>query len=166
MIADCRFCTHDGFYFTFIRCWFELIEDYHCFVEKELLFPCIPGYFAVLRSFLPALQSCIIHQYQCGRLRSHFVQSSYQYNMAALKASESALMDSSLLNMLFWHPCLMCRMVELLFSQCNAYFINDVLTCFLYLEQWLQYIRSHSIADTLNVRANTAMNNVSYYQMI
>ena len=53
------------------------------------------------------------------------------------------------------------RMIELLFSQCNAYFINDVLTCFLYLEQWLQYIRANSIATTLHVKTNTPLNNVS-----
>ena len=94
-----RFSIRDGFFFTFIRCWFELLQDYYSYKEKELLFPCIPGYFAILRCFLPSLQSCIIHQYHCSHIRSHYTQSSYSYNMAALKASESALIDTSLLNM-------------------------------------------------------------------
>lgn len=94
-----RFSVRDGFFFTFVNSWFELIEDYRCYREKEILFPCLPGYFVVLRSFLPSLQSCLIHQYQCGHIRSHYTQSSYNYNMAALKASQSALIDSSLLNM-------------------------------------------------------------------
>ena len=54
------------------------------------------------------------------------------------------------------------RLVELLFSQCNAYFINDVLTCFLYLEQWLQFIRSNCIASTLKVKSLPSFNNVLY----
>lgn len=94
-----RFSIRDGFFFTFIRCWFELLQDYYSYKEKELLFPCIPGYYAILRCFLPSLQSCIIHQYHCSHIRSHYTQSSYSYNMAALKASESALIDTSLLNM-------------------------------------------------------------------
>ena len=54
------------------------------------------------------------------------------------------------------------RLVELLFSQCNAYFINDVLTCFLYLEQWLQFIRSNCIASTLKAKSLPSFNNVFY----
>lgn len=96
---QCSFSVRDGFFFTFVHAWFELIEDYQSFNEKEMLFPCIPGYFAILRAFLPNLQSCLIHQYHCGRIRSPYIQSSYSYNMAALKASQMVLTDSSLLNM-------------------------------------------------------------------
>ena len=96
-----RFSIHDGFFFNFVSCWFELIGDYQQYHKKEILFPCIPGYFAVIRSFFPELQACFLHQYHCGHIRSHYFQSSYNYNIAALKASQNALIDTSLLNMYF-----------------------------------------------------------------
>lgn len=51
-----------------------------------MLFPCIPGYFVMLRALLPNLQASLIHQYRCGVLRSRAYVSNYAFNTAGLKA--------------------------------------------------------------------------------
>lgn len=51
-----------------------------------MLFPCVPGYFVMLRALLPNLQSSLFHQYHCGVLRTHSCVSNYAFNMAGLKA--------------------------------------------------------------------------------
>ena len=50
-----------------------------------LPFPCVPSYFLLLRSFLPALQASLIYQYRCGQIRSHWTSSLYDQNTAGLK---------------------------------------------------------------------------------
>lgn len=60
--------------------------------------------------------------------------------------------------------------MQLLFSQCNAYVVNDVLTCprmspasrvgFFYLETWADAIRSRCIAQVLQLRPISSISDV------
>lgn len=61
-------------------------------------------------------------------------------------------------------------LVVLLFSQCNAFVVNDVLTCgcprarshigFFYLESWLDCIRSRCVACVLKLRPISSITEV------
>ena len=64
-----------------------------------MLYEAIPGYFLILRLFLPILQSLILHQYHCGLTRSHAAMDNAEYVVAVLKASESMLMNPDLINL-------------------------------------------------------------------
>ena len=173
-----------------MRCWFDIVDDYNayrsagaraaCRSVVEMLFPCIPGYFVMLRAVLPNLQSSLIHQYHCGVLRAHAYVSNYAFNTAGLKArfvsalpltpSESLLVDPAMLDLLLSTRRITHRLVQLLFSQCNAYIVNDVLTCnpcprasrvgFFYLETWTDAIRSRSIAQVLQLRPIASISDV------
>lgn len=114
-----RLAAHDGFLFTLVRCWFDLVDDYRAYrgagacvlrlSRVEVLFPCIPGYFVMLRALLPNLQASLIHQYRCGVLRARAYVSNYAFNTAGLKArwvsarsltpSESLLVDPAMLDL-------------------------------------------------------------------
>ncbi len=185
-----RLATHDGFLFTLVRCWLDLVDDYRAYrgagaranrpSHAEVLFPCIPGYFVMLRALLPNLQASLIHQYRCGVLRSRAYVSNYAFNTAGLKArwvcspsltpSESLLVDSAMLDLSPPTRPLTRRLVQLLFSQCNAYVVNDVLTCrfllpasvvgFFYLETWADAIRSRCIAQVLQLRPIASLSDV------
>ena len=134
----------------------------------------------MLRALLPNLQASLIHQYRCGVLRSRAYVSNYAFNTAGLKArwvcspsltpSESLLVDPAMLDL---SPCtrpFTRRLVQLLFSQCNAYVVNDVLTChlspyasavgFFYLETWADAIRSRCIAQVLQLRPIASLSDV------
>ena len=101
---DC-FLYHPVLTLSFIRCWCDLCHLYQYDVQKRpfllsysfiaMLYEAIPGYFLILRLFLPILQSLILHQYHCGLTRSHAAMDNAEYVVAVLKASESMLMFSS-----------------------------------------------------------------------
>lgn len=105
---DC-FLHHPSFTLSFIRCWCDLCYLYHFDVNQRIfciflsfiamLFAAIPGYFVILRFFLPILQSMILHQYHCGLTRSHTSVDCTEYVIAVLKASESMLMNPDLIKL-------------------------------------------------------------------
>ena len=79
-------------------------------------------------------------------------------------------MDPSMLDLLPSSRALMRSLVVLLFSQCNAFVVNDVLTCLaslalsrlglFYLESWLECIRSRCVARVLKLRPISSITEV------
>ena len=111
----------------FIGCWSDLCHHYaitaghrisFSLLSPAMLFSAVPGFFNLLRVFVPALQSTLVGRYSSGVLR-HAVSESGGFLESVLWASERFLADETLLDM--W--------VSVAFGQCNALVVGDVVFC-------------------------------------
>lgn len=111
----------------FIGCWSDLCHHYaitaghrisFSLLSPAMLFSAVPGFFNLLRVFVPALQSTLVGRYSSGVLR-HAVSESGVFLESVLWASERFLADETLLDM--W--------VSVAFGQCNALVVGDVVFC-------------------------------------
>lgn len=127
-----RFRVCDSFTLSFIRTWFELIDDYQIFTKTRFLPPSqsspeftkslFPGYFLLLRTLLPLVQKSIVLQYNVGVRRRKGLAPATELAQSAAKCCNCVIEEEWMLG----------SFVEMAMRFCNLFVYSDVMHCFFF----------------------------------
>ena len=124
-----RFRLCDSFTLSFIRTWFELVDDYQEYTNSRPLSPApsspdfakslFPGYFLLLRTMLPLVQKSIILQYNVGVTRRKGLPPATELAQSAAKCCNCVIEEEWMLG----------SFVEMAMRFCNLYVYSDIMHC-------------------------------------
>lgn len=124
-----RFRVCDSFTLSFIRTWFELIDDYQIFTKTRLFSSfhlwsdfaksLFPGYFLLLRTLLPLVQKSMVLQYNVGVSRRKGLAPATELAQSAAKCCNCVIEEEWMLG----------SFVEMAMRFCNLFIYSDIMHC-------------------------------------